>query len=261
MAGKGTYAAYQQLQPISTDFGQIAVQQEQLEAQQRAEIAAAGAARRKEKDEIGKRFQTTYESQVEVVTGNKGIDDGLARGVAKARDLTLGLHKEAEKNPGVLNSPEFAMKMANLGNFSKNLAQASEAWTTFGKEVAAGRTDGSLSSWMDKSLNDLNSLFTNKNFDVGVDQETGLPIGVLAREDNEGNLVLDEDGQPILEDMRLGAVLNGEEIAEKIPNLNYLESIKTLTKDLGKRTTTTQPGEIKMTEHQTRDQIEREDRN
>lgn len=262
MPQKGTYTAYQQLRPIESDLGQIALDaaavRRQREREAEAKRAASAAARQEQKSNIAKGFREDYGKLTEVVTGNKSIDEALARGVGKARDFMGDTYKEIERNPAMYDDVNTSMKLANASNFSKNLKTISERYTEYAEKVGGGIMDGSLSGWNNETLNDLNSIFKDGNLDVSIDPETGLPIAVFAKEDDDGEYIYDEDGEVVMERMNLLEVLDGRGLQDTPAKFDLAKHAQAAGKDLGDRMIKTEGGSFTTRELQTFDMIEPE---
>ncbi|QQV89728.1 structural protein [Cellulophaga phage Calle_1] len=234
MAGKGTYAAYKELTPIKEDFGELAEAGNANKAAQTTADAEARAARQKRRGELTDSFKTDYATLTDVITNTKSIDQAFARGINSARDEMGSLYKDMQSNPTMANNVDVQLKVQNLKRFSKNLAEASKMYTEYGASVAAGVQDGTLSSWMEGTLNQLDSVFRQTNLDIKVDSR-GNAIALTYKVDSEGEPVLDEDGEKIIEEINLSEILDGRGLEEQISEYKISEEAQKIGKDLGKR--------------------------
>jgi hypothetical protein len=236
MPKKGTYTALQQLRPYQEDFGQIALDAaDRLEAQ-RGEKKAADAAAKKAKAAISENFGSDYDGLFEVVTRTKSIDEAYGRGINSARDAMGQLHKDIQANPSLANDAKTQMKRANLNKFSKNLKTISESYTQYAGNVGKGMRDGTLSNWNSDALSDIDSIFRQANLDIRVDQETGLPIAVIAE--------LNDDGEATgnLKELNLIEVLDGRGLTDTVNTFDFQSSITDIGDKLGKREVKTSSG-------------------
>jgi hypothetical protein len=262
MPQKGTYTALQQLRPIQTDFGKIATDaaavQHQRDLEVEAKRAATAKARQEQKSKIAEGFREDYAKLTEVVTGTKSLTEAMSRGVGAARDMLGETYKEIERNPAMYDDINVSMKVANASNFSKNLKLVSDRYTEYAAKVTKGMTDGSLSEWNNETLNDLNSIFKDGNLDVTVDPQTGLPIAVFAKQDDDGNYVYDDDGEVVMERMNLLEVLDGRGLQDTPSKFDLAKHAQTAGKDLGDRMQKTEGGDFTTREIQTFEMIEPE---
>jgi len=248
----GTYTALQKLRPITTDFGDIVENAVDDELARKAKAKAEEAAKKKAKKDLANKFGDDYAALGEVVTKTKSIDEAFARGINSARDLMGDIYKNAENDPTVMNTMDWQMKKANLTNYSKNLKLVSDRYTEYASMVSKGMQDGELSNWNKDELNDLNSIFGQANLDVKVDNETGLPIAVIAK--------LDDDGEPTgeLKELNLVEVLDGRGLNQAVNTFGFQKSVTDIGSKLGKREVKTPGSGLTHTEYQQFEDIEPE---
>jgi hypothetical protein len=225
----GSFTALQRLKPITTDFGDIVENAVEDDLARKAAAKAEEDANKKAKSELANKFGETYESLEEVITKTKSINEANARGINSARDLTGDIFKAAETDPTVMNTMEWQMKKANLNNFSKNLKLVSDRYTEYATTLSAGMQDGTLSGWNKEQLNDLDSIFRKANLDIRADRETGLPIGVIAEVDDDG------EATGKLKELNLVEVLDGRGLNQSVNTFKFKDSITEIGSDLGQR--------------------------
>ena len=223
---KGNFTAYQQTQSIKLN---VAEEAKNVAAADQANQAAKEAKHAKEVEARNK-----VASLTNIITGTKSLDQAFARGVGQARDMMGDIYQQIQKNPRMANDVDVQMRLNNLKNYSKKLKASTDMLTDFNTKLAQGRQDGTLSAWNDKHLNMGESMYIQKNFNVGVDLN-GNAVGATIELDDEGEPVLGEDGQPILSAINLPQILDGGGLPELVPTYQLVENAKSLGKELGKR--------------------------
>ena len=231
---KGNFTAYQQTQSIKLN---VAEEAKNVAAADQANQAAKEAKHAKEveaRNKVAENFKTDTASLTNIITGTKSLDQAFARGVGQARDMMGDIYQQIQKNPRMANDVDVQMRLNNLKNYSKKLKASTDMLTDFNTKLAQGRQDGTLSAWNDKHLNMGESMYIQKNFNVGVDLN-GNAVGATIELDDEGEPVLGEDGQPILSAINLPQILDGGGLPELVPTYQLVENAKSLGKELGKR--------------------------
>ena len=230
MPKKGTYAALQQLQPISTDFGKIARDNELLQFKYREEKKQKEDAEKQRKDKVTEGFNADYSTLQDVITGTQSIDEAYTRGLDSARELRFAIHKSAEKNPEIMGDPKTTFITANLRNFSATLAEAGKKYSEYAKTTATGIADGTLSSWNNDTLDELNSIFVEANLEVQADPETGHPIG----------LTTDKNGE--IKRVNIIEILDGRGLIDTPAKYDFQAKTKEIGTKLGKDVISRQEG-------------------
>lgn len=258
MAQKGTYTAYQRLSPLEADF----VTPVQNVVAEKRRLLAEEEKRRKErqaqKEQLAKDFASDYSTLTEVVTNNKTIDEAFARGISVARDTMGEIYRQIQRNPSLASDVAIQMKLQNLRNFSKNLKTVSDKYTSYAQTVAAGMQDGSLSEWNSETLSDMDSLFASLNLNVTVDQSTGIPRAVIAKVDENGDPVRDEDGDIVLKDLNLVEVLDGRGLTGLVQKYDFLKGVQDLGSNVGEREVTKEGSDFRTIEYQKFEDVEGE---
>ena len=236
MPKAGTFTALQKLQPIQTDFGRIAREEEELQFRYRAEKRKAKEKEEAIKKKISDGFTQDYATLVDVVTNTKSIDEANARGVNSARDMIGETYKAIKNDPTLLDDVNTQIKLQNLTKFSKNIKNIEDRYTEYAATIGGGLQDGSLSSWNDSTLRDLDSIFRNANLDIQVDPNTGLPIAVIGEQDENGEMT----GK--LKRLNLVEVLDGRGLQEAVPVFDIGKEASDMGTELGKRLDKIQTG-------------------
>lgn len=236
MPKAGTYTALKHLQPITTDFGRIAKEEEALQFKYREEQDKNLAKEKAVKDEIANGFTQDYDTLVDVVTNNKSIDEAFARGINSARDRMGEIYRGIKNDPTLLDDVDTQLKLQNLTKFSQNLKTVSDRYTQYASDVSGGMQDGTLSQWNNDTLKDLDSIFVQANLNVETDPETGLPIAVIGE--------VDQDGQPTGELKRLNLieVLDGRGLQDTVPTFDLAKESREVGDKLGERLKSVQKG-------------------
>jgi len=258
MPKAGTYTALQQLEPYQEDTPEKVMQAFEfgkgIADEARAQEADRKAAQKKQKEDLVKKFKTDYGTLFHVVTKTKSIDEAFIRGVNGAMNMMGDIYKDIESNPALANEIGTQTKIQNLKNFSKNLKLISDRYTVYADYVGKGMKEGKLSNWNTRTLSDLNSIFVQANLDVKVDEETGLPIAVIAE--------LGKDDKPTgrLKELNLLEVLDGRGLNDTVETFDFQESVTKIGTKAGDRSKTT-PSGFSYTEKQQFSTIEPEIRN
>lgn len=254
-APAGNAAALQRLRPITTDFGNIVEDTIDDELARKKAAEDEAKAKAKAKADLANKFGKDFAALNDIVTKTKSIDEAFARGVNSARDLMGDIYKQAEQDPTVMNTMEWQRKKANLTNYSKNLKTVSDRYTQYADMIGKGMQDGSLSRWNQSTLNDLNSIYSQANLDVKTDQETGLPIAVIAE--------VDDNGKPTgkLKELNLVEILDGRGLNTAVNTFDFEESVTEMGTKLGKREVKTPGSGLTHIEYQKFEDIELEVRN
>lgn len=258
MAEKGTFSAYQRLQPLEADFvtpiNKVVDEQRRI-IEKEEELRKERTAR---KEKLAKDFATDYSTLTDVVTNNKTIDEAFARGIGSARDMMGDLYRDIQSNPNLSSHVPTQIKLQNLKNYAKNLKIVSGRYTEYAKTVASGIQDGSLSDWNSEALSDMDSIFAQMNIDVNVDADTGMPKAVIAKVDSDGNKVLDEDGQVVMKELNLIEVLDGRGLTGLVQRYDFLKGVKDLGSAVGDRLIEESGSNFQTIEYQKFEDIEDE---
>lgn len=241
MAQKGTFAAYQQLRPVDLNVDETLRDIQDREAAYAQQREARRKERELAKKSLTDKFATTYGNLTDVVTKNKSVNEAYARSLVKAKKKLRGMHERAKVNPALMDDYDFIVQMKNLDKFSKDLSTASSELTKYYQDINTGLEDGTVSDYMSDAINDSESIFLKKQFDVSVGDD-GSPVGVFAVTDDEGNLVYDDDGDVVLKDMSLSSIFDGTGLPPIIKRYNLTENAIKIGEKLGKRVKGT-PGE------------------
>jgi len=256
---KGNYAAYQQTTPTKFNFGEVAEDVAVREQAQKDRVAAQEKERLERQEKIASSYKSDASTLTDVITGTDSVDQAFIRGVSSASDKLLEIYKQIEKNPSLANDPETIMKIGNLNNYSKSLSTSSQGITDFNIKLAEGVQDGSLSGWNKKYLNVAESIYGKANLEIGVD-EKGRAIGSTIQLDDDGEPVLDQNGQPILEDLQLPQKMMGQSFPELVPNYNMAADAQSIGKELGTRVKGGVVGSFGTTKSQTWEDIKEDAR-
>tara|TARA_R110002073_G_scaffold3315_6_gene22357 strand:- start:19385 stop:20890 length:1506 start_codon:yes stop_codon:yes gene_type:complete len=249
MAKKGTYTALSQTTPTKLEFGQMA-KDVAVEERARLERKAAKAEKEAARQEgIAQNFQTDYATLGDVITGTDSIDEAFARGIGKARDRMGEIYKQIQTNPSLANDVSTQLELQNLKGYSKNLKTSSDKITEFNTKLAQGVQDGTLSAWNDKHLDIGESIFRFNNLDIGVNAK-GLPSGATVQLDGEGNMILGNNGQPIIEELNIPQVLGGGGLPELVPRYDMAASAMEIGPKLGARAVKDSNGNFMENEYQ-----------
>lgn len=218
MAGKGTYGAYRQLNPIQADFGNPMERYAQRMMQIQDRDLAYKEARRKEAQAILDKFGEDMSTLEQVVTGVQSIDevnyDYFNQGQRQLGDM----YRQLRENPALARNPQFMMRKQQILRSPQILKAFQEKTTARIEQLTQGLADGTLSKAMEAELEELRSYY-------GVKQEDGsyAPNFVL-RYDKMGNthaIVKRPDGKLVTRSAP--SVINGFEYSEDIQNVNANE--------------------------------------
>jgi hypothetical protein len=253
---QGNYTAYQQTTSDSKlEFGQMAKDVAQSEKDRRDEGTKLAKERQEQQQKIALNFNQDYSSLVDVITGTKAIDEAFARGISKARDMMGEIYKQIQANPSLANDVEIQMRLQNLRNYAKTLKTSSDRITDFNAKLATGMQDGTLSNWNQQHLNIADSIYRKSNLEISVDS-MGRAIGATVQVDDDGEVVLDENGVPVVEQLSLPQVMQGGGLPTLIPEYNMAADAQAIGKDLGKRVKALDLGGFAQGEYQTFDFVE-----
>jgi hypothetical protein len=253
---QGNYTAYQQTTSDSKlEFGQMAKDVAQSEKDRRDKGTKLAKERQEQQQKIALNFNQDYSSLADVITGTETIDEAFARGIGKARDMMGDIYKQIQTNPSLANDVKTQMKLQNLRNYAKTLKTSSDRITDFNAKLATGMQDGTLSNWNQQHLNIADSIYRKSNLDISVDS-MGRAIGATVQVDDDGEVVLDENGVPVVEQLSLPQVMQGGGLPTLIPEYNMAADAQAIGKDLGKRVKALDLGGFAQGEYQTFDFVE-----
>ena len=119
MPKKGTYTALQKLQPDTTDYAKMIADNEKLQFAYRKEAADKKALKDADKEKRAKELATDLNGLKPVLTEIEDLDTSIMQTVSGAADMRLELFKEAQKNPTIVGTADYQMKLSNVNNTSR----------------------------------------------------------------------------------------------------------------------------------------------
>ncbi|WP_456867571.1 hypothetical protein [Galbibacter sp. BG1] len=180
MATKGTYSALNQVRRTDLGLDDMIVRNERNQFLYRDEERKKQEAETDRIKELSDSWGLTQDNLTQKITGVKSIDQGIAEGIMKARDMSLDAYKRVEKNP---NDVEARMVIKNLDNYASNLEQFTNKYTNYTADLAKGIAEGKYDKTLNKGIADnLNNIYKDANFVFGVDK-MGLPVMAVKQED------------------------------------------------------------------------------
>ena len=233
MPQAGTFTALQKLKPITVDWGKVAKtgtdREDVLDARKKAEEKA----RKDERDKIG------YDNLDPVITGIDSLDKGLTLGIQEASTMQYEDYKKALSDPTYADSPEYKIRKKNLNDYSKNVKAFTDGYSTLAQSVIGKSQDGSLSSWDDQLLSELNGGFVSEKvkFGVGASGEVEAYIAStdqsLVTEENPDGYVLDADGKKRISKVTPREIFNGLGRYSVTPDVDIQKTATDLGTKLG----------------------------
>lgn len=253
MAGKGTFTAYQQLNPIKEDFGNNMLQAEQMDFKYREEERRKQALedqKRKEDIQLSKEAAQDISSVQPVITGIRSVDEINYRATGMAQKRIGDIYREFRSNPKAQSDVALRMELANLKAFPKILDSAEKKIKTYAEGLAKGFADGTYSKWDQGKLDELEAFF-------GVTDENGNTTpNYIIDFDKNGNMVakgITKDGRYFTKS--INDVINGYQYSDATPAVDAEKYTDDIAKSLGKKTTSRVGGGF-ITDSQTFDSVE-----
>lgn len=192
---KGTYAAYQQLQPIQEDFSGVAQRAEEIFLTQQAQKKALKAEANKLEAERLKGLSDQLGIDLDKLNpkalGLARLDSAVFNVVNEAADRLKIEYDKAKASPAYASSFEFALRRNKLTGLVKELAGSEEGisqrMATYQERKKTGKLSNYFNSYpdtldvdnmalkLDKDYN-LVALSLNANYDPDNEEESGPPV-------------------------------------------------------------------------------------
>jgi len=251
MAKKGTYAAFQQLQPISTDFGKIAQDNELLrmkreeqkrleKATENAQMAANAKAENDRRNKLTENYNKSYALLGSTVTGIGDFDTVVYDQVKRAQDIRTKIYHNrlADSNYDSKN-PNTAQIVANLNNFPKDMVRLQKVFVDNATPIITAKREGTLSAYKEDNdkFNMLQSVAEKNHLGMTFDN-LGRSKAVYAKVDDDGEILKHKDGNIILEEMPLEDMSNGVFLGgftTKLTNEGYYTIVKNIGESLASK--------------------------
>ena len=233
MAGKGTYGAYRQLNPIQADFGDPMERYAQRMMQIQDKDLAFKEARRKENQAIFDKFGEDMSSLEQVITGVGSIDDVNYNYFSETQRELGDMYRALQNDPRLARDPNFMRRKSQLLNSPKILQAFQKRITDRITTITEAVSNGTASKAMEAELDELKSYYGGKNLDKDGNWDGTYSPQFTLKNDRNGNmyaLVRTPNG---LKPRNVSAVLNGYEYGEMINKVDPLELVEGFKKSLG----------------------------
>lgn len=239
---KGNYGALRYMQPIKTNFGDIAREQEQINAQKRAEKRQTA-----KEDKADQRYedekQTREERQLAtdlarmktIYTGVNSLDEGLGKGVQGAAERVIKVDEMLRNDKSLSKDQRLKLRIEkqNLLNYSDKLSAASKKYNDKTIATMKGIADRTLSESMNKDLvQNLSNTIGKSNFAADFD-EAGNPI--FWQDDLNGKT----------EEVSYQSFLDGHQMKNAVLGFDHSEWVGEMGKILGTQTTQIEGASVK----------------
>ena len=227
---KGTYGAYQRLTPIQQDYGRNSDQQLAKFGMLKGQQDAQTQAEQIRQEQLAASYAEDMSGINMDFTGIKSVDQINMDFVNTSKQQLGNMYRQMRENPGLASDPNFMLKMANLKNGAKLIAQAQGPVTKYATQLGEGMQDGTLSDANQQQLDEMEAIFGIRNEDG-----TYSP---------NYRIVHDEQGMPMMigktKDGRIfrksvADMANGLQFGNPIKRMDYDDYITTKSKTLGAR--------------------------
>lgn len=180
---KGNYAAYQQIKRSDIGLDNTIARNERNQFHYREEKRRAEEAERERLDNLVKDFGLTQDALKQEITGINNIDEGIAAGIDRARNMALEAYNRLRKNPDDFKAKLY---LQNIDNYAENVKAFTDRYQKYTLDMAKGISDGTYDPILNKErIDGLNNIYRDKNFVLGVDKN-GYPL--MAIKDPNGSL-------------------------------------------------------------------------
>lgn len=229
MAGKGTYAAYQQLNPIQADFGDPMERFADRVIASQDKKRAYEDQKRRERMAMSEKFDAELQALEPVITGVQSVDEINYQAFSDSASQLGEIHRQILANPSMAMDPNLRMRRANLINSPKILKAAEARITSQYQKLTEGLANGTLSGWEKDQLDEMQAYY-------GVKQEDGTySPNYIIKYDDKGQMyfaVKGADGR--LSRKSVPAIINGYEYGDFAQAVKVDEWVKNYTDSLGK---------------------------
>lgn len=211
MATKGTFTAYQQLNPLQGSIADDMANQELLGFKRRAEQREIDEIAQEKADKKKKEKQQLIDSVVKNIqnynSGSRSLDEIKGRAIQRAMD-EYGPIIETLENPNSSSDQilKAKLKLQNLHNLPENMKMVTDFFTEQDKVYREGVAKGTLFK-----NNEYEAIFQEGfgNYHIDID-ENGLPVVALMKQD------INKDGKIDIYDVQ-----DFQQIKTGLPTFNF----------------------------------------
>ena len=210
---KGNYGALRRLEPIKEDFGKIAREQEQVDAQKRAEQRSIDREKKaddrynaEKRAELNKAKLDDLEKYRPIITGVDSWDKAQTNGIYSAIDRRGEIMESLSKDPFRNNpdSRDLELEYAKLGNYIKDVNDMNTFVKTYTTDLGEGVKSGELSASQNKGkLKRIAGIIDKKNITYDRDKNGNARL-----------IFMDDDGK--IQAVTKETLLNNELFSEHV---------------------------------------------
>jgi hypothetical protein len=173
MPKKGTYTALQKLQPDTTDYAKMIADNEKLQFAYRKEAADKKALKDADKEKRAKELATDLNGLKPVLTEIEDLDTSIMQTVSGAADMRLELFKEAQKNPTIVGTADYQMKLSNVNNTSRDIATLTAAHLEYSTAITEMDKNDEISEWDEDKRQEVSAIYKGRRMHLRNNKNTG----------------------------------------------------------------------------------------